>query len=389
MTTFFTPSGANTSGLQRIGTDISLITSTDRLLIGLSSTDLASTERFVANRSLYIASASINAILCGLSTVGGVASVVATATGSATAPDLLFYVPTERMRLTTSSGQLAIGLTVPTAQLHVKEAADGYGAKFERNAGVTYGINLTTALATVGNVTSHPLSIVTNNTNAIYIDTAQKVAVNSTTAAGFNFYVNGTSAIQTSLVIGTTSAAPAGTKLLVEGGSLKVENVSSDASLTIATSGETVTLKAFNTGAGYVGTTSNASFSLYSNNIERVTLIGNGNFQIGQTADQSFGFYVEGTSKLKGAVTYSNTLTTTDFTKQVSIGITKFGSSAAIDASALVEMLSTTQGMLLPRMTTAQKNAISSPAEGLVVYDTTLHKACVRTAAAWETITSA
>jgi hypothetical protein len=56
--------------------------------------------------------------------------------------------------------------------------------------------------------------------------------------------------------------------------------------------------------------------------------------------------------------------------------------------SALMQLTSTTKGFLPPRMTTTQKNAISSPAAGLVVYDTTLAKLCVYTTA-WETITSA
>jgi hypothetical protein len=55
--------------------------------------------------------------------------------------------------------------------------------------------------------------------------------------------------------------------------------------------------------------------------------------------------------------------------------------------SALLQVNSTTKGFLPPRMTTTQKNAISSPAAGLVVYDTTLNKLCVFTTA-WETITS-
>lgn len=61
---------------------------------------------------------------------------------------------------------------------------------------------------------------------------------------------------------------------------------------------------------------------------------------------------------------------------------------AASDASAILNVASTTQGFLPPRMTTTQKNAISSPTAGLVVYDTTLNKLCVRGASAWETITS-
>ena len=58
-------------------------------------------------------------------------------------------------------------------------------------------------------------------------------------------------------------------------------------------------------------------------------------------------------------------------------------------ASAQLAVTSTTQGFLLPRMTTTQKNAISSPAEGLMVYDTTLHKLSVFTGTVWETVTSA
>lgn len=57
-------------------------------------------------------------------------------------------------------------------------------------------------------------------------------------------------------------------------------------------------------------------------------------------------------------------------------------------ASALVDISSTTKGLLPPRMTTAQKNAIGTPATGLVIYDTTLNKLCVYTGAAWETVTS-
>lgn len=42
------------------------------------------------------------------------------------------------------------------------------------------------------------------------------------------------------------------------------------------------------------------------------------------------------------------------------------------NASAVLDITSTTQGMLAPRMTTAQRTAIASPADGLIVYDTDL-----------------
>ena len=60
----------------------------------------------------------------------------------------------------------------------------------------------------------------------------------------------------------------------------------------------------------------------------------------------------------------------------------------SVDASAQLQVDSTSKGVLFPRMTTTQKNAISSPSAGLVVYDTTLNKLCVRTASSWEVITS-
>jgi hypothetical protein len=59
----------------------------------------------------------------------------------------------------------------------------------------------------------------------------------------------------------------------------------------------------------------------------------------------------------------------------------------SIDASAQLQVDSTTKGVLFPRMTTTQKNAISSPATGLVIFDTTLGKLCVYSST-WQTITS-
>ncbi|WP_246236288.1 hypothetical protein [Flavobacterium ajazii] len=43
------------------------------------------------------------------------------------------------------------------------------------------------------------------------------------------------------------------------------------------------------------------------------------------------------------------------------------------NASSVLDVTSTTQGMLTPRMTTAQRTAIASPANGLIVYDTDLN----------------
>jgi hypothetical protein len=52
-------------------------------------------------------------------------------------------------------------------------------------------------------------------------------------------------------------------------------------------------------------------------------------------------------------------------------------------ASAVLEATSTSQGFLPPRMTTTQKNAIATPAAGLVVYDSTTNKLCCYNGSTW------
>ena len=56
---------------------------------------------------------------------------------------------------------------------------------------------------------------------------------------------------------------------------------------------------------------------------------------------------------------------------------------ATLDASAVLDISSTTGGVLFPRMTTTQRNAITTPAEGLVIYNTTDNKLQVRAAGVW------
>lgn len=66
----------------------------------------------------------------------------------------------------------------------------------------------------------------------------------------------------------------------------------------------------------------------------------------------------------------------------------KVGSQTAISASAVLEAVSTTKGFLPPRMTEVQRDAIATPAAGLLIYNTTTNKLNVYTTT-WEVITSA
>ena len=58
------------------------------------------------------------------------------------------------------------------------------------------------------------------------------------------------------------------------------------------------------------------------------------------------------------------------------------GSSASV-SNAILSVNSTTQGFLPPKMTTAQKTAISGPTSGLFVYDTTLNQMSYFTGTIW------
>jgi hypothetical protein len=58
------------------------------------------------------------------------------------------------------------------------------------------------------------------------------------------------------------------------------------------------------------------------------------------------------------------------------------------NASALLDLTSTTKGLLLPRMTTTQINAIATPAAGLTVYNTTLALICFYNGTAWQRVTA-
>jgi hypothetical protein len=86
---------------------------------------------------------------------------------------------------------------------------------------------------------------------------------------------------------------------------------------------------------------------------------------------------------------FASSITQVQFALKHNQGVLiKDNASTSIDPSARLEIASTTQGVLFPRMTTEEKNAIATPAAGLVVYDTTLNKLCVYTTA-WEIIASA
>jgi hypothetical protein len=64
-------------------------------------------------------------------------------------------------------------------------------------------------------------------------------------------------------------------------------------------------------------------------------------------------------------------------------GVAINNNNAVPNNSAMLDVQSTTKGMLIPRMTTAQRTAIASPAKGLMVFDTDVNSFWFYNGIAW------
>jgi hypothetical protein len=84
--------------------------------------------------------------------------------------------------------------------------------------------------------------------------------------------------------------------------------------------------------------------------------------------------------KSTGSASSVTTRLTVNNVGNVGIGTT------APNSNAILQLDSTTKGFLPPRMTTAQKNAISTPPDGLMVYDTDLNRLCVYNGTTWTSL---
>jgi len=161
-------------------------------------------------------------------------------------------------------------------------------------------------------------------------------------------------------------------------------------------------------------------FLLKSGSVERMRIVSStGNVLINTTTDAGFRLDVNGTARVSGRLEIQNSsglnirttvgavstsfrpsgndaeLRTNDasvacayFYQNGNVGFSQrvvFGSTT-LNASAQLQIDSTTRGFLPPRMTTTQKNAIASPATGLQVYDTTLNRPCFYDGTSWITL---
>jgi hypothetical protein len=130
------------------------------------------------------------------------------------------------------------------------------------------------------------------------------------------------------------------------------------------------------------GSTSATTALLVQNSagVERLRVYDNGNFFVGSSfskieinpndsnyySSQDLHYFQGGGSGYFGAAIRCGSAASVG----MQIGNTIFPAAA----SAILDLVSTQKGFLPPRMTTTQKNAIASPASGLILYDSTTNK---------------
>lgn len=73
----------------------------------------------------------------------------------------------------------------------------------------------------------------------------------------------------------------------------------------------------------------------------------------------------------------------TNWASAVSAALSALGLGSTVNSKAVVDMVSTTKGALLPRMTTTQRDAITSVPTGLLIYNSTTNEFNVYTGSAW------
>lgn len=90
---------------------------------------------------------------------------------------------------------------------------------------------------------------------------------------------------------------------------------------------------------------------------------------------------------MKNLLFLSSTLLFSTISLAQNVAINATGAAPA--ASAMLDITSTNRGLLIPRMTTAQRTAIATPATGLLVYDTTINGFYYYDGTAWRLLLGA
>ena len=307
-------------------------------------------------------------------------------------PSLAGYVPTTRTltingttqdlsadRTFTVSTGITIGTTAITSGTVGRVLFEGTGNVVQESANFTYtvasGLNLIGGAAT-----SATSAVLIQNSALAEILRVRNDSVIITKTTEFNVQANG-------LTVPTNgnqlmfNLVGSGTGMSItnqNGTTYRIGQYAASNVLTIGHSSNS-TLNLFSSGNIGINTTTDAGFKLDVNGTARVQ----GNLQLEGSTAITFGSSI-GRFTIDGSFIRFKTVNGGDMLNMTANFLGIFETSVV--PSAVVSIASTTRGFLPPRMTTTQKNAIATPATGLMVYDTTLNLISVYNGTSWITL---
>ena len=283
---------------------------------------------------------------------------------SGTAGDTITY--TQAMTLN-ASGNLGIGTSSPAQKLHISGSSSTniYGRWSNGTQELYLGINSSNVIL-VGSLSNDPLAFFANSAERMRIDTSGNIIRGATSGV----VSTGGSVVGIETLGGTTAASSIGQYAFATTNAAPFLEMGFSRNATVGS--QTVVNSSDVLGAIRFSGSDGTNFVRGA--------------QIAGVVDGT-----PGTNDMPGRLIFSTSAdgsaTPTERMRLDSAG--NLGIGTAANASAILDAQSTTKGVRFPNMTTTQKNAIASPAAGLVIFDTTLSKLCVYTGAAWQTITSA
>ncbi|WP_037301600.1 hypothetical protein [Runella limosa] len=266
----------------------------------------------------------------------------------------------------------------------------------------TFKVETADGYTTFGTSSNTPLAFVQNNTEVFRV-TGNNLLIGTTTNSAYKLDVNGISRFQSSLAINGTLFLKNAQYINAEnagGSSTRILGINSNNDMYIG---------------GIDATLSNMIF--VSSSTERARFFPSGNFGLKTTTDAGYTCDINGTTRISGDLTVTTNISPAiDGGGELGGGGRSFGGARIgtvltqvikeryagshigfrlnndVEAfrlfatngnahfqnggtytdisSARVAINSTTQGFLPPRMTTTQRNAISSPVAGLIIYCT-------------------
>jgi hypothetical protein len=313
--------------------------------------------------------------------------------------------PSEGSILRTAGSTATTTGIVTLNQIELKPTYNNTGGT-TINRGLYYNPILTSITGT----TNRAIETVTGD--VLLGTTSGTLAVGTTTIVNMNYgevpktYLTGGTFINGTLQLPTTL------RIIAAGGGIQFQQQSAPSPNSIITFGN-------DSNGVYYGNFGSLPLRFITSNATQMSIFSTGNVGINTTTDAGYKLDVNGTARVKttdsstplnvlhsgsvGIQVEANangyrlrlassstvaSINTPDSYLSINSGgqLVVIGSTSTYN-SAQVAVDSTTKGFLPPRMTTTQKNAIATPALGLVVFDTTLNKLCVFTTV-WETVTS-